>query len=156
MEFWSMYSSYVHMEFFLYGFHFCFCLANQFLKHAGSVLMPFEESALSGQGCPHVPGYEYLRWAFTVLLFFLTHMLDLYGICSAYTSFLNCRLQFTGCSFSIAQLRRVEEECTDSHVGGSHLGSYLGLGDRWHAVSRICTSRYNQVKTLSGQMTFLW
>lgn len=70
--------------------------------------MPFEESALSGQGCPHVPGYEYLRWAFTVLLFFLTHMLDLYGICSAYTSFLNCRLQFTGCSFSIAQLNSEE------------------------------------------------
>lgn len=57
---------------------------------------------------------------------------------------------------SPTELRRVEEEDTDSHVGGSHLGSYLGLGDRLHAVSRICTSRFKQVKTLSGQMTFLW
>lgn len=70
--------------------------------------MLFEEPALSGQGYPHVPEDKYLRWAFIVLLFFLTHNLDFYGICRAYTRFLNCRLQFTGCSSSIAQLNSVE------------------------------------------------
>lgn len=85
---------------FLYGFQFCF------LKCTGCVLLRFEEPVLSRQACPHVPGHKYLRWAFIVLLFFLK--LDLYGVCSAYTSFLNCRLQFTGCSSSIAQLNSVE------------------------------------------------
>lgn len=145
---------------FLYRFHFCLRSGNHILKHVHALWTACPGWARLSS-CARTYKVKVDLHCPSLLLPASAHELDLYRACGAYTSFPNRMVPWMLFFNSQSQICRVEDEDTDNPVSGSSLRSRLGLGDRWHiriwhAVSKILTSRFKQVKIFSGPVTFLW
>lgn len=138
---------------FVYMFHFCLRSGNQFLKCAGPVLVPCEQPALAGQGCPRASGRGELRWPslpFCSSSCLCSWARSLQGLrCLQQLSALQAIVLWMLFFNSQSQVCWVKDEDTDNPVSGSHRVRMQ------YAVSRILTSRIKQVRKFPGPVTFL-